>query len=48
MAAEDLWQFWLNVMWNSDDDDEEAFEGFTLRELVKGEESDVDLDLVVH
>ena len=47
MAAEDPWQFWLNVMGNSDDDDEEAFEGFTLRELVKGEESDVDLDLVV-
>ena len=47
MAAEDPWQFWLNVMGNSDDDDEEAFEGFTQRELVKGEESDVDLDLVV-
>ena len=47
MVAEDPWQFWLNVMGNSDDDDEEAFEGFTLRELVKGEESDVDLDLVV-
>ena len=47
MAAEDPWQFWLNVMGNSDDDDEEAFEGFTQYELVKGEELDIDLNLVV-
>ena len=47
MAAEDPWQFWLNVMGNSDDNNEEAFEGFTLRELGKGEESDTNLNLVV-
>ena len=34
-------------MGNSDDDDEEAFEGFTQCELVNGEELDIDLNLVV-
>ena len=29
------------------DDDEEDFHGFTLEEVTKGEESDVDLDTVV-
>ena len=30
------------------DDDEEDFHGFTLEKMTKGEESDVDLDIVVH
>ena len=34
-------------MGDSDDDGEDDFEGFTLREIVKGDESDIDLDIVV-
>jgi len=34
-------------MGDSDDDGEEDFEGFTLQEIVKGDESDIDLDIVV-
>ena len=34
-------------MEDSDDDGEDDFEGFTLREIVKGDESDIDLDIVV-
>ena len=30
------------------DDDEEDFHGFTLEDMTKGEESDVDLDIMVH
>ena len=34
-------------MEDSDDDGEDDFEGFTLRGIVKGDESDIDLDIVV-
>ena len=34
-------------MGDSDDDGEDDSEGFTLREIVKGDESDIDLDIVV-
>ena len=34
-------------MGDSDDDEDDDFEGFTLREIVKGDESDIDLDIVV-
>ena len=33
-------------MGDSDDDGEDDFEGFTLREIVKGDVSDIDLDIV--
>ena len=39
-------QFWLSVMGNSDD--ESDFEGFTVDEINKADESDVDLDIVVN
>ena len=32
-------------MGDSDNDGEDDFEGFTLQEIVKGEESDIDLDI---
>ena len=41
------WQYWRSVMGNSDDDGGEDFEGFTLHEIVKGDESDIDLNTVV-
>ena len=34
-------------MGDSDDNGEDDFEGFTLRGIVKGDESDIDLDIVV-
>ena len=34
-------------MGDSDDDGEDDFEGFTLREIVKGDEFDIDLNIVV-
>ena len=33
-------------MGDSDDDGEDDFEGFPLQEIVKGDESDIDLDIV--
>ena len=47
MADDEAWQYWRSVMGDSDDDGEEDFEGFTLQEIVKGDESDIDLDIVV-
>ena len=40
MADDEAWQYWRSVMGDSDDD----FEGFTLRDIVKGDESDIDFD----
>ena len=34
-------------MGDSDSDSDDCFEGFTLREIVKGDESDIDLDVIV-
>ena len=42
------WEFWQSVMGNSDDDEDDVFEGFTLEEITKKEESDIDLDIVVN
>ena len=47
MEDEDLMAIWKALVGESDDD-EEDFHGFTLEEMTKGEESDVDLDIVVH
>ena len=46
MADDKAWQYWRSVMGDSDDDGEDDFEGFPLREIVKGDESDIDLDIV--
>ena len=43
---EELQQWWHEVMGDCDSESDD-FEGFTLREIVKGEESDIDLDSVV-
>ena len=42
------WEFWQSVMGNSDDDEDDVFEGFTLEEITKKDESDIDLDIVVN
>ena len=44
MENEDLMAIW-NALVGESDDDEEDFHGFTLEEMTKGEESDVDLDM---
>ena len=46
MEDEDPMAIW-RVLAGESDDDEEDFHGFTLEEVTKGEESDVDLDTVV-
>ena len=46
MENEDLMAIW-NALVGESDDDEEDFHGFTLEEMTKGEESDVDLDIMV-
>ena len=47
MADDEAWQYWRSMMGYSDDDGKDDFEGFTLQEIVKGDESDIDLDIVV-
>ena len=47
MADDDKWEFWLSAIGNSDDEDGQDFEGFTVQEVVKGDESDIDLDVMV-
>ena len=47
MSDDDKWEFWLSVMGNSDDEDGQDFEGFTVQQGVRGDESDIDLDVVV-
>ena len=47
MEDEDPMVIWRALVGESDDD-EEDFHGFTLEEMTKGEESGVDLDIVVH
>ena len=37
---EELQRWWHDVMGDSDSDSDDCFEGFTLREIVKGDESD--------
>ena len=44
MEDEDPMAIW-KVLVGKSDDDEEDFHGFTLEEMTKGEESDVDLDM---
>ena len=41
------WQYWRSVIGYSDDGGGEDVEGFILHEIVKGDESDIDLDIVV-
>ena len=43
MANMSNWEFWQSVMGNSDDDEDDVFEGFTLEEITKKDESDIDL-----
>ena len=45
MENEDGLAIWRSLVGDSDNDSD--FERFTLEEIVKGEESDVDLDMVV-
>ena len=47
MEDEDPMVIWRALVGKSDDD-EEDFHGFTLEEMTKEEESDVDLDIMVH
>ena len=47
MADDKAWQYWRSVMGDGDDDGEDDFEGFTLQEIVKGDKSDIDLNIVV-
>ena len=47
MADLDAWEYWKSIMGDSNDEENDDFEGFTLREIVKGDESDIDLDLVI-
>lgn len=47
MAEEDAFEFWRAIMGDSEDE-ESDFEGFALHEVDGGDESDVDLDLVVN
>lgn len=45
MADDDIWGLRISVMGNSDGNNDEVFFGFTLQKVVKGEESDTDLDI---
>lgn len=45
MADDDIWDLMISVMGNSDGNNDEAFFSFTLQKVVKGEESDTDLDM---
>lgn len=45
MADDDIWDLMISVMGNSDGNNDEAFFGFTLQKVVKGEKSDTDLDI---
>ena len=46
MAEEDGLALWRSIMGDSDDDSDMPFCGFTLEEVVKGDESDIDLSVV--
>ena len=46
MAEEDGLALWRSIMGDSDDDSDTPFHGFTLEEVVKGGESDIDLGVV--
>lgn len=47
MGEEDGLALWHSIMGDSDDDSDTPFRGFTLEEVVKGDESDIDLGVVV-
>ena len=47
MAEEDGLALWRSIMGDSDDDSDTPFHGFTLEEVVKGDELDIDLGVVI-
>ena len=47
MDDEDPMAVWRALVGDSDDDDGNAFHGFTVEEVMRGDGSDVDLDSVV-
>ena len=47
MVDDEARALWRNLVGDSEDDSDSSFHGFELREVVKGDESDIDLDAVV-
>ena len=47
MAEEDGLALWRSIMGDSDDDSDTPFRGFILEEVVKGDELDIDLGVVI-